>query len=91
MNNPNENAPTYEEFKELIAERLAPMIEAVRRTDSNNPTAREYVFSEEGDGVVREHFDMDLEKFNKGQITREIFLGDCVSSAVMCLSLMYGS
>lgn len=83
-----ELAPTFEEFRDAIEERLVPMISSLRKTE-DIMTAHEYIESEEGDSVVREHYELNLRRFNSGKLSRSIFMGDGVSGAAICLSMMY--
>ena len=77
-----ETAPTFEEFETAVEACLVPLIR-------NGSTAREYIRSEEGCSTVKERYDICLQKFNNGEITRHIFLGDSAFSVAWCLYMMY--
>lgn len=85
---PIKTAPTYDEFKDAIEVRFTPMVNAIRKSE-DEPTAREYMESEEGDSLIREHYELNLRRFNRGEVPRDAFLNDCASSAAICLSLIY--
>lgn len=88
MSENKQNIPTYDEFKMAVAENLAPLIDA-RRKHINGPSALEYIDSDEGKEVAQERYDICVEKYLNGELTRTIFLGDSAFGVAYCLSMLY--
>lgn len=86
--NTNTPAPTIEEFKAETIKRLEPMVESLRKK-RNLPPVAEYMETEEAKGTLKEAYEEAVRKYNSGELSREIFMGDAVSSVAYCLSMMY--
>ncbi len=81
-------APTIEEFKRETIKQLEPMVETLRKARNLMPVA-EYMETEEAQEALKEAYEEAVRKYNSGEISREIFMDDAVSSVAYCLSLMY--
>ena len=81
-------APTIEEFKAETIRRLEPMVESLRKK-RNLPPVTEYMETEEAKVTLKEAYEEAVRKYNSGELSREIFMGDAVSSVAYCLSMMY--
>ena len=80
--------PTIEEFKIETIKRLEPMVENLRKARNLMPVA-EYMGTEEAKRTLKNAYKDNVARYNSGEISREIFMGDSVSSVAYCLSLMY--
>lgn len=80
--------PTIEEFKRETIRQLEPMVENLRKARNLMPVA-EYMETKEAQEALDEAYEDAVRKYNNGEISREIFMGDAVSSLAYCLSMMY--
>lgn len=80
--------PTIEEFKSETIKRLEPMVENMRKARNLMPVA-EYMETKEAQEALGEAYKEAVREYNNGEISREIFMGDAVSSLAYCLSMMY--
>ena len=87
--NTNNNTPTFEEFKEAVFKRFAPLAERTRAACHGGPTAAEFMETEDAEFAIIDYYDSSLSKFNEGRMTREIFLNSAAASAATCLSMLY--
>lgn len=87
--NTNNNAPTFEEFKEAVFERFAPLAEETREARHGGPTAAEFMETEDAESVLKNNYKSNLRKFNEGRITRNVFLTSAAASTADCLSMLY--
>ena len=87
--NTNNNAPTFEEFKEAVYKLYAPLVKSIYAAHPDLPSPAEYMETEEAETVIKNRYKTCLDKFNKGEITRRIFLESVTASVADCLSLMY--
>lgn len=87
--NTNNNTPTFEEFKEAVFKRFAPLAERTRAACHGGPTAAEFMETEDAEFAIKDNYESSLSRFNKGEITRDIFLNSAAASAATCLSMLY--
>ncbi len=87
--NTNNNAPTFEEFKEAVFECFAPLAERARKARHGGPTAAEFMETEDAESVLKNNYKSNLRKFNEGRITRNVFLTGAAASTADCLSMLY--
>ena len=87
--NTNNNAPTFEEFKEAVFEYFAPLAERARKVRHGGPTAAEFMETEDAEFALKDGYEASLSKFNEGRMTREIFLNSAAASTATCLSMLY--
>ena len=87
--NTDNNAPTLEEFKEAVFKRFAPLAERTRAARHGGPTPAEYMETEDAESILKSSYKSNLNKFNKNEITREIFLNSAAASTATCLSMLY--
>ncbi len=87
--NTNNNAPTLEEFKEAVLKRFAPLAEETREARHGGPTPAEYMETEDAESAIKDNYEMCLDEFNNGEITRNVFLTGAAASAADCLSMLY--
>lgn len=87
--NTNNNAPTFEEFKEAVLKRFAPLAEETRKARHGGPTAAEFMETEDAESVLKNNYKSNLRKFNEGRITRNVFLTGAAASTADCLSMLY--
>ncbi len=87
MNTPTP-APTIEEFKAETIKRLEPMVESLRKKRNLKPVT-EYMETEEAKRTLKNAYEDNVARYNSGEISREIFMGDAVSSVAYCLYMMY--
>ena len=85
----NNNAPTLEEFKEAVFERFAPLAERTRTACHGGPTAAEFMKTEDAESAIKDNYEMCLDEFNSGEITRNVFLTGAAASTADCLSMLY--
>ena len=87
--NTNNNTPTFEEFKEAVFKRFAPLAERTRKARHGGPTAAEFMETEDAEFAIKDNYESSLSRFNKGEITRDIFLNSAAASAATCLFMLY--
>lgn len=87
--NTNNNAPTLEEFKEAVFKHFAPLAERTRAACHGGPTAAEFMETEDAEFAIKGNYESSLSRFNKGEITRDIFLNSAAASAATCLFMLY--
>lgn len=87
--NTNNNAPTLEEFKEAVFERFAPLAERARKARHGGPTPAEFMETEDAESILKSSYKSNLNKFNRNEITRDIFLNSTAASTATCLSMLY--
>ena len=87
--NTDNNAPTLEEFKEAVFKRFAPLAERTRAARHGGPTPAEYMETEDAESILKSSYKSNLNKFNKNEITRDIFLNSTAASTATCLSMLY--
>lgn len=87
--NMNNNAPTFEEFKEAVLKRFAPLAEETREARHGGPTAAEFMETEDAESAIKDNYEMCLDEFNSGEITRNVFLTGAAASTADCLSMLY--
>ena len=87
--NTDNNAPTLEEFKEAVFKRFAPLAERTRAARHGGPTPAEYMETEDAESILKRSYKSNLNKFNKNEITRDIFLNSTAASTATCLSMLY--
>lgn len=81
--------PTIEEFKAEAIKQLEPMIEPMRRKCSGM-SATEFIETEGGQIALNELYKSAVHKYNNGELSREVFMGDTVSDLAWCLYMIYG-
>ena len=87
--NTNNNAPTLEEFKEAVYKLYAPLVKGIYAAHPDLPSPAVYMETEEAKSEISDRYNSCLDEFNKGEITRRIFLESVTASVATCLSLMY--
>ena len=87
--NTDNNAPTFEEFKGAVFECFAPLAERARKARHGGPTAAEFMETEDAESILKSSYKSNLNKFNKNEITRDIFLNSAAASTATCLSMLY--
>lgn len=87
--NTNNTAPTLEEFKEAVFKRFAPLAERTRAARHGDPTAAEFMETEDAESAIKDNYEMCLDEFNSGEITRNVFLTGAAASTADCLSMLY--
>ena len=87
--NTNNTAPTLEEFKEAVFKLFAPIAECTYKARHGGFTPAEYMETEEAETEIKNRYKTCLDEFNRGEITRRIFLEGAAASVANCLSLMY--
>ena len=87
--NMNNNAPTFEEFKEAVYKLYAPLVKSIYAAHPDLPSPAEYMETEEAESVLKNNYKSNLRKFNEGRITRKGFLERATASTADCLSMLY--
>lgn len=86
--NTNTPAPTIEEFRNEAIKKLEPMIESMRKAE-NLMTAAEFIETKDGQDALRDAYKSAVAEYNRGELSREIFLGDAASGLAYCLYMLY--
>ena len=79
-----EKTPTYDDFEDLVRERLRHYLSNVSDKEFDK-----YMNDEETQEEIREKYEDGLEKYKSGEVTYKVFTNGCVSSVVWCLNLLY--
>lgn len=64
------------------------MVESLRQKRNLMPVI-EYMETEEAKRTLKNAYEDNVARYNSDEISRDIFMGDAVSSVAYCLSLMY--
>lgn len=78
------NIVTFEEFRKMVLNYLKDNF--LGETLSEKEIG-DYLKKEED--VLKRIYDRDMKEYKKGEISDNIFKGDCVASASYCLYMMY--
>lgn len=84
----NRSKPTIEEFKTAAIKKLEPMIESMRKAE-NLMTAAEFIETQDGQDALRDAYKSAVAEYNRGELSREIFMGDAASGLAYCLYMLY--
>lgn len=86
--NTNTPAPTIEEFKAETIKQLEPMIESMRKA-RHSITAAEFIETKDGQDALRDAYKSAVAEYNRGELSREIFMGDAANGLAYCLYMLY--
>lgn len=79
-----EKTPTLEEFTKAVKESFWK-----GWTSLSEKEVDEYINGEEAQEEITGRYSEAKEKYERGEITRTVFMVGCVSSVAYCLEMMY--
>lgn len=79
-------APSYKEFRDLVKQDCRKYDFLKYLSDEE---LEEYISREDSEKTIRDSYECDLEEFEQGKFSEQVFRMGCVYAVSNCLYLMY--